>query len=103
MARPLSKKLQRLLISKKSRPPLNFSLTIKSFIHPSHQNTEHKHLKDLNPLNLTKNNIKPYLMRLKNNLITMCTPFDEESVDIIKEMNFDIIKVASCSAKDWPL
>ena len=29
--------------------------------------------------------------------------FDEESVDIIKEMNFDIIKVASCSAKDWPL
>ena len=33
----------------------------------------------------------------------MCTPFDEESVDVIKKMEFDYIKVASCSAKDWPL
>ena len=39
----------------------------------------------------------------KNNLTTMCTPFDESSVDLITEMKFDLIKVASCSAKDWPL
>ena len=36
-------------------------------------------------------------------LLTMCTPFDERSCDKIKEMGFDIVKVASCSAKDWPL
>ena len=36
-------------------------------------------------------------------MLAMCTPFDEESVDIITEMGFDLIKVASCSAKDWPL
>ena len=36
-------------------------------------------------------------------LLTMCTPFDEISVDRIVEMQFDIIKVASCSASDWPL
>lgn len=36
-------------------------------------------------------------------MLTMCTPFDEESVDVIEEMGFDILKVASCSAKDWPL
>lgn len=36
-------------------------------------------------------------------LITICTPFDEKSVDKIIEMNFDVIKVASCSAADWPL
>ena len=29
----------------------------------------------------------------------MCTPFDE-SVDIIVDMGFDIIKIASCSAED---
>ena len=36
-------------------------------------------------------------------MLTICTPFDEASVGKIKEMNFDIIKVASCSARDWPL
>jgi len=34
---------------------------------------------------------------------TICTPFDEASVEKIVEMDFDIIKVASCSARDWPL
>src|SRR5690606_30024832 len=33
----------------------------------------------------------------------MCTPFDEESVDVILDMGLDIIKVASCSADDRPL
>jgi N-acetylneuraminate synthase len=36
-------------------------------------------------------------------LISMCTPFDETSVEKIIELGFDIIKVASCSATDWPL
>ena len=36
-------------------------------------------------------------------MLGMCTPFDEASVDQIERMDFDIIKVASCSAADWPL
>lgn len=36
-------------------------------------------------------------------MLTMCTPFDEESVDVIVGMKFDIVKIASCSARDWPL
>ncbi|MET0308789.1 MAG: N-acetylneuraminate synthase family protein [Sphingomonas sp.] len=36
-------------------------------------------------------------------LLAMCTPFDEASVKQIVKMGFDIIKVASCSARDWPL
>jgi sialic acid synthase SpsE/quercetin dioxygenase-like cupin family protein len=39
----------------------------------------------------------------RRNLLAMCTPFDETSVDKIVEMDFDLIKVASCSARDWPL
>ena len=38
-----------------------------------------------------------------NNMLSMCTPFDEYSVEKIIELKFDIIKVASCSADDWPL
>lgn len=36
-------------------------------------------------------------------MLSICTPFDEASVGKIKELGFDIIKVASCSARDWPL
>jgi len=36
-------------------------------------------------------------------LLGMCTPFDESSVDRIVDMGFDLIKVASASATDWPL
>ena len=39
----------------------------------------------------------------KLGLLSICTPFDEASVDKIVELGFDIIKVASCSANDWPL
>ena len=39
----------------------------------------------------------------KLGFITICTPFDEPSVDKIEEHDFDIIKVASCSFTDWPL
>ena len=36
-------------------------------------------------------------------MLAMCTPFDESSVDRIVDMGFDLIKVASASATDWPL
>ncbi len=36
-------------------------------------------------------------------MLAMCTPFDESSVDQIERIGFDLIKVASCSAADWPL
>jgi N-acetylneuraminate synthase len=39
----------------------------------------------------------------RRGLLSMCTPFDEASVEKIVSMGFDIIKVASCSARDWPL
>lgn len=36
-------------------------------------------------------------------MATMCTPFDEMSVDMCIDHGIEIIKVASCSAIDWPL
>jgi sialic acid synthase SpsE/mannose-6-phosphate isomerase-like protein (cupin superfamily) len=36
-------------------------------------------------------------------MLTMSTPFDEASVDVICDMDLDIIKIASCSADDRPL
>jgi N-acetylneuraminate synthase len=36
-------------------------------------------------------------------MITACTPFDEPSVGTILDHGIQIIKIASCSAMDWPL
>ncbi len=38
-----------------------------------------------------------------NGMISICTPFDEESVDVILDLGIDVIKIASCSAADRPL
>ncbi len=34
---------------------------------------------------------------------TCCTPFDENSVDLIEEFKFDYLKIASVSSNDWSL
>ncbi|MDY6876663.1 MAG: N-acetylneuraminate synthase family protein [Chloroflexota bacterium] len=39
----------------------------------------------------------------KGNLIPIATPFDEASVDWCETLDFPVIKIASCSATDWPL
>lgn len=36
-------------------------------------------------------------------MLTMSTPFDETGVDWCQDQGLDIIKIASCSALDWPL
>jgi sialic acid synthase SpsE/quercetin dioxygenase-like cupin family protein len=78
---------------------------LDSFIHKDHQtNFEHKQIKRFQSTRLHNKDFQLLFDEVKKNgMLTMCTPFDEDSVDIIEEMEFDIIKVASCSAKDWPL
>lgn len=36
-------------------------------------------------------------------MVTMSTPFDEDGVEWCMDQGIDIIKIASCSAMDWPL
>ena len=39
----------------------------------------------------------------ENGFLSVCTPFDEASVDKVVEHGFDYLKVASCNLTDWPL
>ena len=39
----------------------------------------------------------------ENNIYTMSTPFDEESLELINKLGIDILKIASCSFNDNPL
>ena len=78
---------------------------IDTLVHPNYKKFEsNKHISRFESTKLSIDDYKD-LMKLikKNKLYTCCTPFDEISVDLVKELNFDIVKIASCSAKDWPL
>ncbi|MBF0330073.1 MAG: N-acetylneuraminate synthase family protein, partial [Nitrospirae bacterium] len=78
---------------------------IDTFIHPDFKNsTDFKYVKRFIETKLSAEQF----IELKNEaerlgFITMCTPFDERSVDLIEKHGYDIIKIASCSFTDWPL
>lgn len=78
---------------------------LDSFIHPSQQQgSEFGYVKRFLSTRLEPSEYAVMLDDVQlQGLLGMCTPFDEESVDLIVRMGFDVIKVASCSAKDWPL
>jgi sialic acid synthase SpsE/mannose-6-phosphate isomerase-like protein (cupin superfamily) len=78
---------------------------LDSFIHPAHhQNSDNKHIPRFMATRLDRSQFQVLLDAVRaEGMLAMCTPFDEESVDVIVDMGFDLIKVASCSAKDWPL
>jgi len=77
----------------------------ETFIHPDHvEGSDNIHIPRFLSTQLTREEWQILFDAVKNEgMLTMCTPFDNESVPVISEMGFDIIKVASCSAKDWPL
>lgn len=87
----------------------NFSIKLQhrddSFFHPQHINRkDHKLIKRFVETRLGYDNFKRLTNEIKvNGFLTMCTPWDEKSVDLMEELNYDIIKVASCSFNDWPL
>lgn len=78
---------------------------LDSLIHCSHKNNSNdKSVKRFQDTKLTKSDF----LKLKNyskekGFITMCTAFDEISLKNLVEIDFDIIKIASCSNNDWPL
>lgn len=78
---------------------------LPDFIHQDEQkNPTNKHVPRFLSTLLNWGDFKKLVGVVKGqNLFAMCTPFDEVSVEKIVELDFDLIKVASCSARDWPL
>jgi N-acetylneuraminate synthase len=78
---------------------------LESFIHPSHrESSDNKHVPRFLSTRLTNDQFRELYDTVREaGLLAACTPFDEESVDVITDMGFDVLKVASCSARDWPL
>ena len=78
---------------------------LENFIHKDFKDDQNnKHIKRFLSTELSWDEFfKLKVFAKQNGLMTICTPFDEISVEKIEEMGFDILKIASCSADDWPL
>jgi sialic acid synthase SpsE/mannose-6-phosphate isomerase-like protein (cupin superfamily) len=90
----------------KARLALKFQYRhLDTFIHPDFQNRmDIKYVKRFNETRLSTE----HFLRLKaeaesSGMQTICTGFDEASVDRIERDGFHAIKIASCSFTDWPL
>lgn len=78
---------------------------LDSFIHPDFKSRlDLKYIKRFSETRIDNSSFRELAKLIKENgMLTMSTPFDEESVDLICDMNLDLIKIASCSADDKPL
>ncbi|MCZ6784305.1 MAG: N-acetylneuraminate synthase family protein [Proteobacteria bacterium] len=89
-----------------ARAALKFQFRqLDTFIHPDHQEgSDLKYIQRFVSTRLERKQFQELLDEVwARGLLAMCTPFDEESVGVIVDMGFDLIKVGSCSAEDWPL
>ena len=78
---------------------------LDTFIHPDFKDRmDIKNIKRFQDTRLSQEQFLELKAEVeKNGMYTMCTAFDEASVDRIREQGYDIIKIASCSFTDWPL
>lgn len=78
---------------------------LNTFIHKDYADRDDiKNVKRFKDTRLDKDQFRELLQEVRDNgFYTICTPFDEPSVDLIAEQDYDVIKIASCSFTDWHL
>lgn len=78
---------------------------LDTFIHPAYKNRQDiKNVKRFQDTRLEMSQFEELLKEVRNyKFLSICTPFDETSVDNIVAQKYDYIKIASCSFTDWPL
>ncbi|MFT4144606.1 MAG: N-acetylneuraminate synthase family protein [Mobilitalea sp.] len=78
---------------------------LDTFVHPDFK--ERKDINHIPRFMSTRLNFDQFTQLVdtihEEGLIAMSTPFDEDGVEWCMDQGIDIIKVASCSALDWPL
>jgi len=75
-----------------------------SFIHKDYANSDLKYVKRFKDTELSKEQFREIVQHIKQaGLKTVATPFDNESLPWLEELDISVVKIASCSVDDWPL
>ena len=95
-------------LSKKFNRSIDFAIKFQyrdrsTFIHESFSDSNDKQIERFKTTFLSRAEWKKILDYSRNKFKLVCTPFDEISVANVIKDNFDYLKIASCSATDWPL
>ena len=77
---------------------------LDTFIHDDFKDSDLKFVKRFRSTRLTKDEFREILDHIRGHgLTTIATPFDNESLPWLEDLDVAVIKVASCSIDDWPL
>lgn len=78
---------------------------LDTFVHPEQRNNnDNKHVSRFLSTRLSNEQFRILVRAIKEQgMLTVCTPFDEDSVDLIMAHGIEVIKIASSCADDWPL
>lgn len=78
---------------------------LDTFIHSAYRgSSEFRYVKRFEETRLQPEELKALRDEIgAQGFLAICTPFDEASVDLIEEHDFDVVKIGSCSFTDWPL
>jgi len=78
---------------------------LDTFIRPDYKGrNDIKYVKRFEETRLSDADFRRLIETMREHgFLTVCTPFDEVSVDRIEAHGIDIIKIASCALTDWPL
>ena len=95
-------------ITKKFSDKIDFALKFQyrdkeTFIHESYKQSNDKYVKRFQSTFFSDKEWIKLIKFSKKYFKLACTPFDETSADKVFKQSFDYIKIASCSATDWPL
>lgn len=78
---------------------------LDTMIHPGHrQGSGNKHIGRFLSTRLGPDEFRLLADEVrKHEMVTIATPFDEASVDLLVDLGIEVVKIGSCSAADWPL
>ena len=77
---------------------------LDTFVHEDFKKSDLKFVKRFNSTRLSKDQFSDIVQYIeKKGLVSMATPFDNESLPWLDDLGVSVVKVASCSIDDWVL
>jgi len=77
---------------------------LDTFIHKDYINSDLKYVNRFKSTRLSKEQFGEIVEYIRERgLVTIATPFDNESLPWLRELDVSVVKIASCSIDDWPL
>ena len=88
-------------VAKSGADAVKFQYRDLLILHPEIETKHHARFAETNLSDVDRYEMVRYAQDI--GLTVVCTPFDEKSVDQCVRHGVDVLKIASCSADDWPL